>query len=296
THDDEASSSRPKRTNVTETVDEAVLGIIHHEFLLWNNFIEEMLEIKIVKMGGQEEIFTSKAWRHAFNISEPIYTKLCHEYFATYEFDGEVTDEELISKKLIKFRLGGHGHSLSLLEFARHLGLYNSAKIHEEGFKVSISSADQLSLSRSLTKTIRNPIRRFLQKMITYGLCQGMTAYDKIQQNELWLISMFENRHQQGLAKKMQLLTNEILDGLSAPIYYRYLDAITLRELIGPNGRLIIEDPALGGVLERMSRRQLYHIDRYAGVFEFIAGHYGVPLNEAYVPPGYDEQQHQQEE
>ncbi|GKB05602.1 retrotransposon ORF1 [Tanacetum coccineum] len=302
THDDEASSSRPKRTGVTEIVDEAMLGLIHHEFLLWNNYnrasksnyntklaqlitkqiyspcivdwtllntlgyaeaIEEMLEIKIVEMGGQEEIFTSKAWRHAFNISEHIYTELCHEYFATYEFDEEVTDEELISKKLIKFRLGGHGNSLSLLEFARHLGLYNSAEIQEEGFEVSISSADQLSPSRSLTKTIRSPIRR-------------------------------------------------------------YLDAITLKELIGPNGRLIVEDPSPGvprfatptpsrptlhdlsesmgrmeiqqGVLERMSRRQLYHIDRYARVFKFIAGHCGVPLNEDYAPPGYDEQQHQQKE
>ncbi|GKD34219.1 hypothetical protein Tco_1249728 [Tanacetum coccineum] len=54
----------------------------------------------------------------------PIYTELCHEFFATYDFDEEVMDEELISKKLIKFRLGGRGHSLSLLEFARRLGLY----------------------------------------------------------------------------------------------------------------------------------------------------------------------------
>ncbi|GJS89056.1 hypothetical protein Tco_0771692 [Tanacetum coccineum] len=49
------------------------------------------------------------------------------------------------------------------------------------------------------------------------------------------------------------------------------------------------------GELERMSRRQLYHTDRYAGVFEFMAGHYGVPLQGAYVPPGYDEQQEDQE-
>ncbi|GJY69074.1 hypothetical protein Tco_0472056, partial [Tanacetum coccineum] len=34
---------------------------------------------------------------------------------------------------------------------------------------------------------------------------------------------------------------------------------------------------------------------QYARVFEFMAGHYGVPLVGAYAPPGYDEEQQQQE-
>ncbi|GJW14211.1 hypothetical protein Tco_0018344 [Tanacetum coccineum] len=66
-----------------------------------------MLKIKVYEIGGKEEIFTSEAWRRAFDINEPIYTELCHEFYATYEFDEVVTDEELITKKLIKFRLGG---------------------------------------------------------------------------------------------------------------------------------------------------------------------------------------------
>ncbi|GJS51372.1 hypothetical protein Tco_0624734 [Tanacetum coccineum] len=69
-------------------------------------------------MGENKEIFTYEAWRRAFDIREPIYTKSCHEFFSTYECDEEVNDDELTSKKLIKFRLGGHGHSLNLLEFA----------------------------------------------------------------------------------------------------------------------------------------------------------------------------------
>ncbi|GKD84691.1 hypothetical protein Tco_1355845, partial [Tanacetum coccineum] len=97
------------------------------------------------------------------------------------------------------------------------------------------------------------------------------------------------------IAKKISLLTDEVLNGLSALVYCRSLDATTLRELIGSNGRLIAEDPAPGvsrfvmprplrpimqdlyermgsmeirhGVLGRMSRRQLYYTDRYTGVF-----------------------------
>ncbi|GKA04784.1 retrotransposon ORF1 [Tanacetum coccineum] len=207
----------------------------------------------------KRNFFTSEAWRRAFDTNEPIYTELCHEFYSAYEFDEEVADEELIRKKLIKFRLRGCGHSLTLLEFALRLGIYNSAQIRKEGFE-------------------------------------------------------FVTR----LAKKMGMLTDEVLDGMSAPIYCRSLDATTFRELIGPNGRLIDEDPSPGvprvamprpprptmqdlsdrmgrmeirqDVLERMSRRQLYHNDRYAGVFEFMGRHYGVPLDGAYAPLGYAEQ------
>ncbi|GJV09637.1 hypothetical protein Tco_1351178, partial [Tanacetum coccineum] len=97
----------------------------------------------------------------------------------------------------------------------------------------------------------------------------------------------------------MGLLTDEVLNSLSAPTYCKALDATTLRELISPDGRLTAEDPTLRiqhGTLERMARRQSYHTDRYAGLFEHMAGHYGYTLHEAYAPPGYDEEQHDDEE
>ncbi|GKG55050.1 hypothetical protein Tco_0563037, partial [Tanacetum coccineum] len=43
----------------------------------------------------------------------------------------------------------------------------------------------------------------------------------------------------------MGLLTNEVLNILSAPTYCRALDVTTFRELIDSNRRLIVEDPAL---------------------------------------------------
>ncbi|GKA29620.1 RNA-directed DNA polymerase like protein, partial [Tanacetum coccineum] len=132
--------------------------------------IEEMLEIKLYEVGGDEEIFTSEAWRCAFDINKPTYAKLCHEFYATYEFDETVTDEDLMSKKLIKFRLGGRGHTLTILEF-----------VH-----------------------------------------------------------------------RMEILQDK---------------------------------------LERMAHRQSYHTDRYADVFEYMAGHYNVPLQGDYAPPSYDVEQ-----
>ncbi|GJU18346.1 hypothetical protein Tco_1146312 [Tanacetum coccineum] len=323
-----------------------------HAFIM--NFCygsRDMLEVKVYEVRGQQEIFTSKMWRRLFEINEGIYTELCHKFYPTYTFDEVYTNDELRTNKVINFRLGGSGHTLTLLKFAQRLGLYHADEINDEGFEVcfqgglcsdenfnardywlSISSKEELHLFRSLASTIRHPILRVLQKMITYGVCQRMIGYDKMQRNELWLMRMFEcglvdgkmaqeERSQKQrdsmiccwqfitrIAKRMGLLTNEG----------------ALRELIGPDGRLIVEDPALGvprvaiprclrpsmqdlydrmgnmvihqGTLERMARRQSYHTNRCAELFEHVAGHYGYTMQGAYAPPGYDEKQQDDEE
>ncbi|GJV29744.1 hypothetical protein Tco_1386192 [Tanacetum coccineum] len=101
------------------------------------------------------------------------------------KLDGEIeANEEKATKKVIKFRLCGRAHSLSVLDFARRLGLYTSAKIQDDGFEtyflgslrndnhfnadqywLSISSEEELLLSRSSAKAIRKPVIRVLQKM-----------------------------------------------------------------------------------------------------------------------------------
>ncbi|GJY30140.1 hypothetical protein Tco_0413635 [Tanacetum coccineum] len=247
----------------------------------------------------------SKCSRHetveeirAFNINEPIYAKLCHEFYSTYAFDEVCADDELQTKKIIKFRLGGRGHNLTLLEFARRLGLYQVVELEEDGFNVyfegglrnddnfndqdywlSISREDNLGLPRSHTSTIRRPILRVIHKMITYGLFQRTTGYDKVQKNDLWLLSMFDARHQNGyanvawviarwmkrkgvgtqresqiyygqfiskLARKCRVLTEDVVRSLKASIYYRDLDTTTLRDLIDSDGKLIPKDPQPG--------------------------------------------------
>ncbi|GJS06622.1 hypothetical protein Tco_0363418 [Tanacetum coccineum] len=312
--------------------------------------IDDMLRIRLREAESGEEIFTYVAWIRAFNINEPIYAKLCHEFYSTYEFDEVCASDELQTKKIIKFRLGGRAHSLTLLEFARRLGLYQATELDEDGFNVyfegglhsdeyfnaheywlSISREENLSLSWSHASTIRYPILRVVHKMITYGLCQRTTGYDKIQKNDLWLLSMFDARHQNGyanvawliarwmkrkgagtqkenqiccgqfitkLARKSRVLTDDVIRSLSALIYYRDLDTTTLRELIDSEGRLIPEDPQPGvprvEAIERMEYRKSYHWDRYQGVFEHMAGVYSVPLQGAYNPPGYAQPQYDQ--
>ncbi|GJW24868.1 hypothetical protein Tco_0038679 [Tanacetum coccineum] len=182
--------------------------------------------IWLCEAGLDEEIFTSVTWIRAFNINELIYAELCHEFYSTYEFDEVFADDELQTKKIIKFRLDGRAHSLTLLEFAQRLGLYQAVELEDEGFNVyfegglrsdehfnaqdywlSISQEENLGLSRSHTSTIRNPILRVIYKIITYGLCQRTTGMTRV-------------------------LTKDVVRILSALIYCRDLDMITLRDLI----------------------------------------------------------------
>nr|GEX12256.1 retrotransposon Orf1 [Tanacetum cinerariifolium] len=122
-YDHEAGSSHNKRSRHVETVEEALLPNVHQEFL--EEEIDQILKISLKEVESNEEIFFSVAWVRAFYIQEHIYPELCREFYATYEFDEVCVDDELQSKMIISFRLGGRAHSLTLLEFARRLGLYH---------------------------------------------------------------------------------------------------------------------------------------------------------------------------
>ncbi|GKC70977.1 hypothetical protein Tco_1116860, partial [Tanacetum coccineum] len=265
-----------------KTVEEVLLPQVHHEFLLWDGCnrdaksryntrmgcdgeIDEMLRIRLHEAGSNEEIFTSMAWIRAFNINEPIYAELCHKFYLTYEFDEVCADDELQTKNIIRFRLGGR--------------LRSDENFNAQEYWLSISREENLSLSRSHTSTIKYPILRVIHKLITYGLCQRTTGYDKIQKNDLWLLSMFHARHQtryanvawliakwmkrkgfgtqkesqiycgqfiSKIARKSRVLTDEVIRSLSAPIYCRDFDTTTLRELIDSKGSLIPKDPQPG--------------------------------------------------
>ncbi|GKD63431.1 hypothetical protein Tco_1305539 [Tanacetum coccineum] len=76
-------------------------------------------------MGSGEVLFSSEAWKHAFDINEPIYIELCHEFYTTFEFDEDVADDELMMKKAIKFRLCGKAYAMSILDFAKYLDSKN---------------------------------------------------------------------------------------------------------------------------------------------------------------------------
>ncbi|GJV41167.1 hypothetical protein Tco_1419607, partial [Tanacetum coccineum] len=127
THDKEAGLSRPKRPRQHETVEEDMLNQMGCD-----GEIDDMLRIRVRKAESDEEIFTS--------------------------FDEVCADDELQTKKIIKFRLGGHAHSMV--------------------------DEDNLGLFRSHTSTTRNPILRVIHKMITYGLSHRTTGLGDCEMDE----------------------------------------------------------------------------------------------------------------
>nr|GEW12383.1 hypothetical protein [Tanacetum cinerariifolium] len=114
TYDEEAGSSRSKRPRQHETVEEMLLPQVHHKFLLWEGCSRD----------AKSRDIHFVAWIRAFNINEPIYAQLFYEFYSTYEFDEVCVGDELQSKKIIRFRLGGREdvvRSLSALIYCRDL-------------------------------------------------------------------------------------------------------------------------------------------------------------------------------
>nr|GEU75918.1 hypothetical protein [Tanacetum cinerariifolium] len=223
--------------------------------------IDDMLRIKLHGAESNEEIFTYVALIRAFNIKDPIYAKLSYEFYSNYEFDELCADDEL-QTKIIKFRLGGRAHNLTLLEFARRFGLYHADELEEDGFDVhfqgglhsdehfnskeywlSISREENLGLLRSHTSTIRSLILKMKRKGAGTQRESQICCGKFIAKNY----------------RKTRVLTDVVLRSLSALIYYRDLDTTTLKELIdSEDGSMEIRQEAI----ERMKYRQSYHLDR----------------------------------
>ncbi|GKC17694.1 hypothetical protein Tco_1014476, partial [Tanacetum coccineum] len=94
------------------------------------------------------------------------------------------------------------------------------------------------------------------------------------------------------IARRIYLLTDEVLDGLSALIYCRTLDATNLRDLIDSNGKLIVEYPAPGVprvAMPRQPRPSMQDLYDRMGNMEIHQG--VIERMGAYAPPGYDEEQ-----
>ncbi|GJT38930.1 hypothetical protein Tco_0938795 [Tanacetum coccineum] len=231
--------------------------------------IDGMLRINLCEAGTNEEIFISVAWIRAFNINEPIYSELCHEFYSTYEFDEVCADDELKTKKIIKFRLGGRAHR----------GLRSDEHFNAQEYWLSISREENLSLSRSHASTIRILMKR-----------KGAGTQRERERESLIYCGQFITK----LARKVRVLSDEVLRSLSAPIYCRDLDTTMLRELIDSEGRLILRfhSRMYLGLLSRDLKEHRCRTCTRGWIH--MVGVYNVPLRGAYNPPGYDQQQYDQ--
>ncbi|GKE03282.1 reverse transcriptase domain-containing protein [Tanacetum coccineum] len=290
----------PQLHNMFDSNPELSDMIQNHEMIGCGDEVDEMMRSNLKVHETNEETFSSVVWIRDFNINEPIYLELYHEFYSTYEFNEVCADDELQSKKIIKFRLGGRAHSLTLLEFARRLGLYHASELDEEGFDVYFQGglrSDENFNAPDYWDRISTDGNLQLSRSTATTMCMFEARHQNGYANVAWLIAKWMKRKGVGsqknswiscgqfitkIARKSKVLIDEVVNTLSAPVYCRNLDRTTLRELIDSEDRLI-PDISVAGV-PRAPRS--YHWDIYHGVFEHMAGMYEIPLGEAYNPPG----------
>nr|GEV14509.1 RNA-directed DNA polymerase, eukaryota, reverse transcriptase zinc-binding domain protein [Tanacetum cinerariifolium] len=173
------------------------------------------------------------------------------------------SDEEIFTSKIIKFRLGGHAHSLTLLEFARRLGLYQAVKLEEEGFNVYFEGGMRSDEHFNAQGVLTEDAVRSLSALIYCKDLDTTTLRDLIDSKGKLILE----DPQPGVPR----------DGIPRPL------RVSMQDLYDRMGRMDIRQEAI----ERMEYRQSYHWDMYQGVFEHMAGVYSVSLQGAYNPPGY---------
>ncbi|GKD85862.1 hypothetical protein Tco_1357016 [Tanacetum coccineum] len=268
THDDDARSTRFKRSRQYETVEEVMLPHVHHMFLLWEGCnqaansryntklaqllprliyspcvvdwnvlnqmsygeaIDEMLMIKLFVASTTKEIFTSQAWTNAFT---------------------------LMSQFIVSFAMSSILPTSSIKFFAKRLGLYNSKEIEEEGFDVYFQDG--------------------LRSDEHFNAQEHQNGYV----NVAWLIARWMKMKGAGSQKESMICCGQCITKIS-----KRKNLLSKEDLYERVGNMEIRQ----GAIERMSYRQSYHWDRYAGVFEHMAKVYSVPLPGSYNPPGYDQ-------
>ncbi|GJX15726.1 hypothetical protein Tco_0216558 [Tanacetum coccineum] len=277
---------------------------VHHPFLLWE--------------GCNQAARSRYNTRLAQLLPRLIYSPCVVDWNILNQMDcGEAIDEMLMIKlfEAGTNELCGRAFSWTLLEFAKRLGLYNLDEIKEEGFDVYF----QDGLRQHCFEGVAQNDHLWLVSKNNWLIARWMKRKGAGSQKESMICyGQFITK----IAKRINLLTEEVWNGLSASIYCGALDTTTFRELIDSEGRLIPEAPEPGvprvviprpprtsmqdfykrmsnmeirqGAIERMSYRQSYHWDKYGGVFKHMAEVYSVPLQGAYNPPGYDQQQYDQ--
>ncbi|GJR37042.1 hypothetical protein Tco_1212726 [Tanacetum coccineum] len=243
--------------------------------------IDDMLRIKVREAESGAEIFTFVAWIRAFNINEPIYTKFYHEFYSTYKFDEVCASDDLQTKKIINFRLGGHALSLTLLEFARRLGLYQATELDEDGFNMKRKGAgtqkeSQICCGQFITKLARK------SRVLTDDVIRSLSAL-------IYCRDLDTTTLRELIDSEDRLIPEDPEPGVPRVGIPRPPRA-SMQDLYDMMGHTEIRQEAI----ERMEYRQSYHWDRYQGVFEHMAGVYSVPLQGAYNPPGYAQPQYDQ--
>ncbi|GJR57562.1 hypothetical protein Tco_1499724 [Tanacetum coccineum] len=151
-------------------------------------------------------VFTNMAWRGMFDIRGPLVHELILEFYSTFRFGQAILD--LDTPRTLQFQLGGARRRMSRRQFILALGLHTKEEMQTPGFGVywarsarqipdkgdlrdywmGISSArDFLGTAPSYT-TIRDPILRLYNRLITCSIAGRSQAPEKVTVTDLFYL------------------------------------------------------------------------------------------------------------
>ncbi|GJU49896.1 hypothetical protein Tco_1219451 [Tanacetum coccineum] len=197
---------------------------------------------------SDEEIFFSVAWVRAFNIREPIYPELCHEFYAIY---GEI-------------------------------GFYHAGELNEDSQRTNWIEKDSEAMICGCKVCLRKTSELGMQR------CMGELQMDNEKkgswksegQSDLLWTTLREL-----IDSEDRLIPDIPVDDVPRVAAQRAprVQRASMQDLYERMGSMEIRQEAI----ERMEYKHAYHWDRYQGVFEHMAGVYNVLLPDAYNLPGY---------
>ncbi|GJT63684.1 hypothetical protein Tco_1015164 [Tanacetum coccineum] len=143
--------------------------------------LREMMKLKY-NYKGVGDIFVDYSWERALSIDNKIYPEWVLELFSTLYFDKDMDRNNLIKEKCKWFRLCGHEHILTLLEFAVVLGLFTEDEVKHHLFEVYFgrlevddkqfdhkdywTRVDNPTLTNHKEVLVKEPLMRIVHKML----------------------------------------------------------------------------------------------------------------------------------
>nr|GEY24578.1 hypothetical protein [Tanacetum cinerariifolium] len=231
--------------------------------------IDDMLRIRLREAGSDEEIFTSVAWIRAFNINEPIYAELGHEFYSTYEFDKRTTGHDKIQKNDLWL--------LSMFDARHQNGYANVAWVIAKWMKrkgAGTQKESQIYYGQFISKLARKCV------VLTEDVVRSLSAPIYCKDLDTTTLRDLIDSNGKLIPRDPQPSVPRV--GIPRPPRASMLD------LYDRMGRIEIRQEAI----EHIVYRQSYHWDMYYGEFEHMARVYSVPLQGAYNPPGYAQPQY----
>ncbi|GJU34302.1 hypothetical protein Tco_1182656 [Tanacetum coccineum] len=177
--------------------------------------LREMMKLEYI-YEGDGDIFVDYSWERALLIDNEIYLEWVLVFFSTFYFDKDVNRNNLMMEKCIWFRLCGHEHILTLLEFAIMLGLFTEDEVKHrlfEGYFGRLEVDDKQfdhkdywtrvgkpTLTNHKEVLVKEPLMRIVHKVIVGSLVHRVASRERCQKQDLWMMSALEESRGVNLA------------------------------------------------------------------------------------------------